>query len=499
MKSIRRHLSVWLLISVSLVLAVGGGVAYWAARMALLREFDAKLLAQAQTLMAQTEQNHEDIEFKFPPEYLRGAAASAGETFFELQLGDGSILARSSDWSAVDFPRRWGTLERPAHWEVNVPGLPPLRMLGLKFIPGMPAKPRKPPPPPPPEKGEKSAEKPLAPLPAGPPPAPQEVKLIVASDRSPLEAALGNLQLILLAAGLSALLTGVLAIGYVLQRGLAPLTQLAEQAAAIHAANLRQRFQVRDIPAELAPITARLNSLLDRLEASFERERRFSADLAHEFRTPLAELRTLAELESARATGAQAEAFKEVLDIAGQMEKLAGGMLALARAEQGQMQPAVRGVRVVRLIEECAARQASAMQARRLQWRMSLPPDAAAWSVNTDEAFLRSILNNLMENAALYAPEGSVLELELSASNGSLNLALANLAPDLKDEDLPHLTERFWRQDAARTTAGHFGLGLPLAHALAQALGGSLRLHRDRAGRLVVHLENLPLDTIASR
>jgi len=118
----------------------------------------------------------------------------------------------------------------------------------------------------------------------------------VGSARDELTEALTALAFALLGCGAGLLALTVLVVPRLLRRELVPLDALAEQASHINADSLAMRFPISPLPGELIPISTRLNDLLARLELSFERERRFSADLAHELRTPIAELRTLAEV-----------------------------------------------------------------------------------------------------------------------------------------------------------------------------------------------------------
>lgn len=495
MNSIQRHLTAGLLVSVSVVLLVGGIIAYWAARKSLLDEFDARLLAQARALMAQTEQNAEEIEFKTHSDW-GDASATADVEYYELQMEDGSILAKSPTLEIGALPSRWGTLDEPVGWDCKLEGFPPLRAMGLVFQPRVTGKPRKPPPPHALELQADSSlkmEKPPPTAPAAGEFQPRAVRLVVAAERSKLNNALARLRGILFVAGLSALLTAVLAIGWVLRRGLAPLTRLGEEVAKMGADTLGKRFELDDMPQELAPIVQQLNSLLDRMAASLERERRFSADLAHEIRTPLAELRTLVELELPQARGSQVEALREVLDIAVHMESLASRMLALARAEQGQVKPVSEVFPLAGVLKECVDRHAFVAKARSLQVEILFPPDAEALQVQSDATLFRCLVDNLIENAVHYAPAGSKITVEMcrgeKESEGILHFT--NPAPELAEADLPHLTERFWRKDAARTETQHWGLGLPLVSVLAKALGMVLRLHLNAAGCLVVSLLGL--------
>ena len=497
MKSIQRHLTLWLLAALGVTLLVGGVVTYWAVQTALLREFDGKLLAQANRLAAYTEHGPEDIEFKFPASPSGSEDAASLPTYFCLWLSDGSILVKSPDANSEVLRPSGPNRTHLGFWDLNPQGLPALRAVSLTFQPLRPGHPRKPPPPapkgaPPPPPAAEAREAALPDEPKGGSLA-RPLTLVVAEDRSHLEATLGRLRGLLAVAGLSALLTGVITMGWVLRRSLAPLSRMGEQAAALDATTLHRRFAVDGMPLELIPMAERWNQLLERLTVSFERERRFSADLAHEFRTPLAELRTLAELELSRPDGTRAEVFREVLEITGQMELLASRILALARAEQGQLTLASQEITAAEFGKECIGRYKEMAAGRSLQLMLSMPPAASTWRITTDLALLRSVLGNLLENAVLYSPEGGTITVTAAVVQQTLSLTVRNPAPELKAADLPHLTERFWRKDAARTESVHFGLGLPLAQVLAQALGGRLVFELDGNGCFSASLCGLPL------
>jgi two-component system sensor histidine kinase QseC len=174
----------------------------------------------------------------------------------------------------------------------------------------------------------------------------EPVRLVVASDRAHLDEGLWRFPGWLLAGGgLLAGLTLWLVPG-VLWHGLRPLERLGEQAGRIDSSALGEgaRFPVDGLPVELQSIARRLNDLLGRLGESLARERRFSANLAHELRTPLAELRSLAECAIKWPDARDSAMDHEVLAIARHMETLATHLLTLARGEQGRFEPALEEV-----------------------------------------------------------------------------------------------------------------------------------------------------------
>jgi len=266
-------------------------------------------------------------------------------------------------------------------------------------------------------------------------------------------------------------LTGVI-VPWGLRRGLRPLERMAEAAVTINADTLARRFAVDGIPRELEAIAERLNDLLSRLQLSFERERRFSADIAHELRTPLAELRTMAEVAlkwpQERAPGTD----QAVLEIAVQMERLVARLLALGRAEQGRAAVQHEEVAVAPFLRGLVALSAGQAKERRIVVELAIPEDAKWLS---DPELLRSIAGNLVENAVQYATEGSVVRVIWRAEEEGTGIDVTNTAPGLEADEVERMFERFWRKDAARSTGTHSGLGLALSLSLVRLLGGTLK------------------------
>jgi len=307
-----------------------------------------------------------------------------------------------------------------------------------------------------------------------------QLLLVVASDSEALAEALTELLSIGAVSGV--LLAGAMlwVIPRVLKRGMQPLAQLGEQAAGIDANSLTTRFPVSGLAAELQPIVSRLNELLARLEVSFERERRFSADLAHELRTPLAELRSLAECSIKWPESREAGADQEVLAVAMQMQTIVTNLLMLARAEQQQATGPLVPVDLRLLVEDAWQSYCTRAEERGLKVRWELAPAI----IPADAGLLRSIVGNLFENAADYAPVGGDVLVRLEQSEAGVILRVANRAEGLEPADVAKLFDRFWRKEEARTGGRHFGLGLPLARMFAQAMGWTLTATMDEQRQL---------------
>ncbi len=466
MKTIRRELTRKLLLAAGLLLGAGCLTVYFCARAALQSEFDAGLRAKAQALATLTEQKGSRLEMDFSDEHMP-AFEKGGADFFELWDAESRTVERSRSLRDGHLPFRHGTLEKPVFWNLKLPEDQRCRATGFKFRP-------------------QHAER----QPANSPPS--DAILVVASLRRELDRTLATLQLVLAGCGLLLLAATAVVVPRVLRREIKPLQTLAAEAAQIDASKLSARFATEGLPGELVPIAARLNELLARLEDSFERERRFSSDVAHEFRTPVAELRSLAELAIKLPDARAAEADQETLAIALHLESILTHLLALARGEGRGLPVQRERVELAALLRDVCEPFREKARARELDLKVNVPANAHA---ETDPVLLRSIVRNLVDNAVAYTPRGGEVQVETAADNGCLALRVLNTTDSLEERDLPHLFERFWRKDAARTADGHTGLGLSLARVFAQALGCELTAGFAGPARLVLTLAPIKTET----
>jgi two-component system sensor histidine kinase QseC len=459
MNSIRRNLTRTLVFAILVLAAAGLGAVYLAARFAVIDQFDVALAAKAQAIETLTKAMPGGAEVGFTDRYFRGFDDRRSKDFFEIWDNEGRSLARSESLGGAHLTERAGLTARATFYTMPIPNGGAGRAMGLTFVP-----------------------KPLkAPAPALP-----LFHLVVVSDRDHLD---DNLELLEgLAAGCGAALIGatLLLIPRVLRRGLEPLHELGEKAAAIDSSSLGSRFPIDDLPVELHPIALRLNDLLARIERSFERERRFSADLAHELRTPLAELRSTAECAIKWPESRTGRVDQETLAIALQMEGLVGHMLALARSEQGQLKAGREPIRLGELVQqrweriEPKARDRGFVTA--VEHAEVEPADVPPVG---DAVLVRSIVDNLLENAVEYAAPGGLIQVVVSQTA----LTVSNTVTDFRAEDVGRLFQRFWRKESARSGGQHVGLGLTLSLAFAQAMGWTLSATLAEPDRLEMKLE----------
>jgi signal transduction histidine kinase len=443
MRTIRRQLTWKLLLAFALPLIFGGIAVFFSTRAALLDEFDTALRTRALAIMTVTRQSGERVDAEVTDSFMRESDEEDTPGFFQMWRTDGTILKRSASAPASGLPSRFGTLDRPKFWNLTLPSGSAGRAIGLKFTP------------------QTAKEE-------HPPSVPNEVILVVASARDELNETLTALAFALLGCGAGLLVVTFIVVPRLLRRELAPLDALADRATRINADSLAARFPTSSLPGELTPISSRLNDLLARLEQSFERERRFSADLAHELRTPIAELRALAEVALKWPEAREATTDREALAIAVQMEGVVTRLLALLRNEHAQLPVLTEHVHLAPLIESVWRPFAERAADKQLKVTRTVRDGA---EVETDPVLLRSILTNLVDNAMEYTPHGGTVRVEAKAGTTQFTMQVVNTCNDLTAEDVSHFSERFWRKDSARSDPKHSGLGLSLVKAFSERLG----------------------------
>ncbi|HET7585965.1 MAG TPA: ATP-binding protein [Gemmatimonadaceae bacterium] len=282
------------------------------------------------------------------------------------------------------------------------------------------------------------------------------------------------------------LLVASVALAYAIAgRALQPVGLLINEVRAItDGRSLHRRLPLPASDDEIARLTVTLNEMMERLERSFSALRRFTADASHELKTPLAVLRADVEraMGPSSADNERLIALEEALQETGRMAELVERLLTLARADEGRFDLHREPVDLVPLVREIFETAAILGEAAQLHVTM---PQLEPATVMGDRTRLRQLLLNLATNAIKYTPRGGSVEISLTRSDGDAVLAVRDTGIGISAADLPHIFERFYRADRARSRSserGGFGLGLAISKWIAEAHGGSISA-RSRLGR----------------
>lgn len=254
---------------------------------------------------------------------------------------------------------------------------------------------------------------------------------------------------------------------------LRPVNRMREAMRAMAPALLDQRLREQGEDHEFAELIRAYNAMLERLERSFQQASRFSADAAHELKTPLTVLRGRIEQARRKATHDDLRAdLSELLDEVGRLSAITRKLLLLAHADAGKLELHLEQVDLTALLLDVTADVPLMVEDRELVFAI-----APGLCVRADATLLRQLLNNLMSNAARYSVAGGCIAVRAARSAAQVEVDFRNTSRTIPAAERAHFFERFYRGDAARnrTVEGH-GLGLSLALEIARAHAGQLVL-----------------------
>jgi len=274
--------------------------------------------------------------------------------------------------------------------------------------------------------------------------------------------------------------------GYFLARkSLAPVVAMSSQAGRIGAANLHERLAVPNEKDELGHLALSFNSLLDRLDESFERQRRFMADASHELRTPVAILRGEAEVSLSRPVRAPEE-YRESLTVlhgeAQRLTQIVEDLFTLTRADAGQYPLTTRDFYLEELVADGVHSARTLALAKNIKLTCEITQELP---IHADESLLRRMILNLLDNAIKYTSANGSVSVACILSGKEYAVSITDTGPGIPTELQPRIFERFFRADKARsrseTDGSGAGLGLSIARWIAEAHLGRLELTRSDA------------------
>ncbi len=472
MRSLRTRLLAGIISGMILLLIVFSLLIYVVIRSTLVKQFDTSLASVAQILAAAVETDANGIEVEIEVQQMQEFIAPDHPMNYQIWNPYGQVISRSPLLGKSDLPCFHGSLDKPVFKVFPGPENHPYRAVGTMFLPRVETDESN-------DAGQTS-ERPLI--------------LVVTRDAHELYGQLSFLKWLLfgatsLNAGL-ALIVGVC----VVRRGLRPLNTIATEIGAISEDNLTTRITAQRVPTEIVPIKSRLNELLSRLQASFDRERQFNTDVAHELRTPLAGIRSTIEVALARNRDATEykTALYNCLEITKNMESVVNNLLMLARLETQQISFKYEPVQLSELLDSCWRCFRKKADQRRITFENQIPAELICHS---DPEHLSMVFSNLLDNAAEYTDQGGQIRTKARRVGDSVEIATSNTGCKLTAEQVSKTSDYFWRGDSSRSDAGiHCGLGLALVRRVVKALGGTFSIQLEQ-GNIFTTKVTLPADS----
>jgi len=300
-------------------------------------------------------------------------------------------------------------------------------------------------------------------------------QILVATPLRPTLDILRDLQILLVWAAPAVLLIASLGGYWMSRRALAPVDEITQAARSISIQNLSRRLTVPSTGDELQRLSETWNDMLVRLESAVKRLSQFTADASHELRTPIALIRTTAELTLRRERSPETyrEALSEIVAESERTTRLVEDLLLLARADAGLPALPLENVELTPLVRDICEQGQVLAEARQLQISTDLPVEPVF--VQANDPALRRLLFLLVDNAVKYTPAGGRITVSVGRDPAGATLAVRDTGIGIPDSALPHVFERFYRADDSRNRdAGGAGLGLSIAKWIAERHHASL-------------------------
>lgn len=302
---------------------------------------------------------------------------------------------------------------------------------------------------------------------------PSGTKIIVGKSLRREIIQMRNTAIQFIAIGLAFLVLGVGVSFAIAFRMVRPITQMSATAELLSEKDLSKRLDLNHIDSELAGLAEVLNRLFSRLDASFSRQRQFTADASHELRTPLTVIRSASEL--ALSQPRSPEEYQETIEVslkaAERMTNLVNGLLALARLDSSNADFHLRQIN----LSDLASESVSLLRAIASEKQISLVSDLHSVQIFGNPESLSRMIDNLITNAIIYNKPGGKVFITLKSHDDKAVLEIKDTGAGISEEHLPFIFERFYRVDKARSRlSGGSGLGLAICKGVIEKHNGTI-------------------------
>jgi two-component system heavy metal sensor histidine kinase CusS len=261
------------------------------------------------------------------------------------------------------------------------------------------------------------------------------------------------------------------------RRALKPVNEITEAARMIGIENLSRRLPVPATRDEFAKLSEVLNSMFERLESAVKTLSQFVADASHELRTPIAVIRTTAELSLRRARSAESyrASLEGVTAEAERMTQLVEDLLTIARGDAQTAEMPLAPLDVSDVLKDVCAEMAGLADLKQIE----IHADLARRTIAANRTALHRLFIVLLDNAVKYTNPGGRVLVRVEDTSNDVRVSIEDSGQGIDVASLPHIFQRFYRADASRTGAGH-GLGLSLAESIARAHGATIGVHSEQ-------------------
>jgi signal transduction histidine kinase len=466
LKSLRARLILGFL-GATLLLLCGAGVAtHIQLRHGMYQEFDHDLLKQAQALAKLSEQYQGGMSFMwedYDPHMTMSEDPEDGNGYlFLIRSGDGRSSYSTDTFGGIHPP-----VDEPQgkviHGELDLPDGTRARYVTFDYLPPI----------------DKELDCPN----------PQTATISIARRTFNVQARMYRVQWTLLVVGGGALLLSLLITLLFVGHSLRTMGPVIQQLGGLGEGDLSRRVDGDALPTELKPLIGSINQLLSGLEARIQRERRFIADAAHEFRTPIAGARANLELYALNCAAKgdlSTEELRVCLGSIDQLKNICDRLMLLAGLDDGRCCIEWQDIDLLEFVESTAEafEQIGERANIPIQWT-----SRHTATIRTDPVLLNMIISNLLDNATSYSTPKTPIEIATRVTDHEFTLTIRNAVPVGVQIDGEQAVEPFWRADSARGfERRHTGLGLAICKSAAEKIGGKFTCDMDAQRHFVVTL-----------
>jgi heavy metal sensor kinase len=277
-----------------------------------------------------------------------------------------------------------------------------------------------------------------------------------------------------------------------MRRSLAPVDEITRRAEGITSSNLSERVPVIRTGDELERLSTALNRMIERLDEAFQHINRFSADASHELRTPLTILQLELEgiAQNQRRDAALGDQVGSALEETHRMSRIVESLLAISRLDAGEVKMDKTRLDLGALAASTADEMRLLAEEKSIRIRTHM---AISVHVQGDRTRLQQVIVNLIDNAIKYTQEGGVIDVSVSREGNAAVFEVSDNGPGIPADALPHVFERFYRADKARSRAnGGAGLGLSIVKAICAAHNADVKVSSGEGRGSCFHVE-LPI------
>ena len=314
----------------------------------------------------------------------------------------------------------------------------------------------------------------------------------IAVDRVQQYELMAAYRLILIVVLCAALVASSLAAYLIAHRGIRPIVDVTATVRRIRSTTLHERIETGRFPYELSSLVDTFNEMLDRLKESFERLSRFSADIAHELRTPVNNLRGEAEvtLNKPRTASEYHESLASCLEESIRLSRIIDSLLLMARADSPESELQRETVDLSTELRQLHDFYEAIVAEANIAFIVEAVPDLR---LSANRPLLQRAIGNLVENALAFTPSGGTIAVSVTRQKGRLQIEVADTGCGIPKENLPYVFGRFYRVEHDRSSvSGGSGLGLAIVRSITELHGGKVSID-STPGRGTTVTMSLPL------